>query len=149
VGDGLLWPDFVHKKPSQTLQKLSFEGGSQVQLPPSRDKGGCGYSVVSNSRGSLFFFERKNWWAQIKEPTLNCQFFDENPQFLENSQILILYSRGSLFDSDFFSENPNQQFCGCIRKLLLLLNFKKTKKTLNPRSNLHNERTVTMYSKLS
>jgi hypothetical protein len=28
------------------------------------------------------------------------------PQFLENFQNLILYSRGSLFDSEFFSEKP-------------------------------------------
>ncbi len=34
VAAGSLWPDFVHKKPSQTFQKLSFEGHSQVQLPP-------------------------------------------------------------------------------------------------------------------
>ncbi len=125
MGDGLLWPDFVHQKPSQTLQKLSFEGGSQVQLPPSRDKGGCGYSVVSNSRGSLFFWKKELvgthqrtypklsvlWW---KPPIpWKCSKFE---------------TRGSLFDSEVFSENPNQQFCGCIRKLLLLLNFRKTKK---------------------
>jgi len=110
------------KNPLRLSKSCHLRVCSQVQLPPSRHKGGCGYSVVSNSRGSL---ERKKlvgknqrtypklsvlWW---KPPIpWKCSKFE---------------TRGSLFDSEFFSENPNQQFCGCIRKLLPFLNFRKTK----------------------
>ncbi len=80
MGASSLWPDFVHKKPSQTFQKLSFEGRSRVQLPPLGARAGVVTVVWSPIPEALCFFERKNWWAKIKELlTLNCQFFDENP----------------------------------------------------------------------
>jgi hypothetical protein len=97
---------FCAQKTLSDFPKVVIWGSFPSAIAPSRDKGGCGYSVVSNSRGSLVIFERENWWAKIKESTLNCQFWWKPPNSLKILKIWFFTPEVLYLILNFFPEKP-------------------------------------------